>query len=125
MKFIIVLLSLVSVASAVVRDPIDEIVAKVTSRAFESDLSQITPSNEAAVMAKLRQVAYGTRSFTMLGTAMVDRDNARVILIRLGDGPTIEKVVSNFERYDSPSAVGHVPDLLVGARQPLVIPALA
>jgi hypothetical protein len=39
--------------------------------------------------------------------------------------PTIDKVVSNFEKYDSPAAVAHVPDLLVGARQPLVIPALA
>jgi len=60
-----------------------------------------------------------------LGTVVLDPVEAELLLLRLGDTFTIERMIDVYRAYNSMSSWDYVPRMFRNARQPKVIPYLA
>ena len=89
-----------------------------------ADLSLIPPEQKEAVVAKLREIARLNGDYK-IGTTLVSARTADLLLLRLGDKVTIERMIRDYRRYDSLGSWGYDTDSFEYSRQPLLIPYLA
>jgi hypothetical protein len=89
------------------------------------DLSVIPLAQKEAVIARLRETAAMKGGYSLLGTTVLDVMDADLLLLRIGDTFTIERMVQDYRAYDSMASWGYVATKFRRARQPKVIPYLA
>jgi hypothetical protein len=75
-------------------DAEDLVVRLLREAGTSADLSLIDDANRPAMMALLRDIA--TEKVTKIGTVLPNRISARIVLIRLSDPETIQRVVSEY-----------------------------
>lgn len=120
MKVVIFFAALVA---DIVSPATDEKAVELMSRSIKSDLSIVSPSERTAVVARVREVGFG--KLRQIGTASVDRIDAQIVLVRLGDTESIERLMQEYRRYDSMYAWDTIPRIFQVSRQPSVIAYLA
>jgi hypothetical protein len=90
-----------------------------------SDLSIVTPELRPAVVEKMREVARRKGGWVLLGTTTFSPMEADLLLLRLGDKFTIERMMEDYRAYDSRTSWSYVTSRFEYSQQPLIIPYLA
>ncbi len=107
--------------------PVDEetdVVRKLLrEKPWEADLTLVTEQNRDKVFTVLRGIADG--EITQIGKSSMGESDAAMVLMRLGDIPTIERQIAIFREYKGRDAWQHIPQYFEWSRQPLIIPYLA
>lgn len=137
---ILLLLSLVALAAclsngyAATLTPAEEMIVKVLEsgrlsgdrRSFiPPDISLVPPEQREAVIFRLRETAKLKGGNSLLGTVALSTMEADLLLLRLGDTFTIERMVKDYRAYDGMTSWGYVTESFRYARQPKIIPYLA
>jgi hypothetical protein len=89
------------------------------------DLSVIPLAQKEAVIARLRETAAMKGGYSLLGTTVLDVMDADLLLLRIGDTFTIERMIREYRAYDSMASWDYVTRSFRYARQPRIIPHLA
>lgn len=114
--------------------PAEEMIVKVmkSGRVSEDRKSllppdiQLIPANQRdAVILRLREVQKMTGGRELFGTTVVTPVHADMLLLRMGDVFTIEKMIGHYRRYDSAGAWEYMTSVFRAAKQPKVIAYLA
>ncbi|MDQ3623583.1 MAG: hypothetical protein M3463_14010 [Verrucomicrobiota bacterium] len=107
------------------KTPAEEIVCEITSMAgVNTDISNIPAAQRELVIAKLREIATKKGS-VKIGTTLVHPMSADLVLLRLGDQFTIERMIEDYRAYDSRTSWSYVTAEFESSRQPRLIPYLA
>jgi hypothetical protein len=105
--------------------PAEESIIKVLKvGSVSGDLSLIPFEQRDAVIARLRETAQLKKGYSLLGTTLLDPMDADLLLLRLGDTFTIERMMKDYRKYDSMVSWGYVARSFRYARQPKLIPYL-
>lgn len=107
--------------------PADQTLLRVLDTGqVKADLTLIPSDQKADVILRLRQVAAITQGVSMqIGNALVHKETADLLLLRLGDKFTMERMIRGYQTYDSPQAWVYDQEMFERSRQPLLIPYLA
>ena len=88
------------------------------------DISLIPAGQKEGVIARLREIATHHEA-VLLGTASIHPMSADLLLLRIGDKFTIERMVAAYRAYDTRASWSYVAQRFKSSRQPKVIPYLA
>lgn len=97
-------------------------VIDLTAKAIVSDLSLANGEDSATVINKLDEIA--KKKIDRIGTALIGRESAEIVLLRLGYEPAIRRSINEFRKYDV-VAWREVTKRLEWSSQPAIIPYLA
>ena len=124
-RFIAVLLASLCVGlSAELTGPEKSIIKVLETGRVNADLTLIPPEQLEGVIFRLREIA-ARKSDLLLGTTLVDPAGADLLLLRLGDTFTIERMMKDYRAYDSMVSWDYVQTKFERSRQPKLIPYLA
>lgn len=87
-----------------------------------TDLGAVMPQNREKVVERLREIS--RHSTVEFNRAIVDGEGAKILLLRLEDEPTMQRVIEMF-RQSRGRYVGNMANLIRWANQPAMIPYLA
>lgn len=106
--------------------PAEETLLRVLATGqVKADLSLIPPEQKEAVVSRLREIAQQKEGTVEVGTASVHVMTADLLLLRLGDRFTMERMVQDYRAYNSMVSWSYVQTQFEDSRQPLLIPYLA
>lgn len=88
-----------------------------------ADFSLVNDGNRESVVEVLRAIA--DREVTQIGHSSMSARSAEVLLLGLGDIPTIERQIEVYQEYKGRDAWQHIPQNFEWSKQPLIIPYLA
>lgn len=114
--------------------PAEEIIVKVERSGRVSDdrrfvippdISLIPPEQTENVAKRLREIAAKRGGSVLLGTVSIHTMEADLLLLRMGDNFTIERMIKDYRAYNSRTSWSYVIDSFEYSRQPKIIPYLA
>lgn len=98
-------------------------VATLTYKSMDADLSSISPGDRKKTIDLLRK--FRSREIKEVSTIVPNQSGAEILLVRLNDSETIDKMISVYQKYNSRAAWSYIPKTFERAAQPAVIPYLA
>jgi len=106
--------------------PAEETILRVlgTGR-VKADLTLIPPDQKDAVIRRLREIATLKQGSVEIGDTLVHVMAADLLLLRLGDKFTMERMVQDYRAYNSTASWSYDQSQFEYSRQPLLIPYLA
>jgi len=107
--------------------PADQTLIRVLETGqIKADLTLIPPDQRTDIIFRLRRIAAITQGVSQeVGNSIVHKDTADLLLLRLGDKFTIERMIQDYRAYNSPHAWVYDQHLFELSSQPLLIPYLA
>lgn len=91
----------------------------------KADLTLIPPEQKEAVVSRLREIAQQKEGSVEVGNALVHVSTADLLLLRLGDTFTMDRMMRDYRAYNSMSSWGYAQNMFEYSQQPLLIPYLA
>jgi hypothetical protein len=106
--------------------PAEEVIRQLLAEgSVNCDLSVIPPAQKDAVIMRLRETARMRGGYSLLGTTVLDPMDADLLLLRIGDIFTIERMTQDYRAYDSMASWDYATRSFRYSRQPKIIPYLA
>ena len=124
--FVLAIMIGVAISTAAELTKAEALICQVLATGIGSaDLTLILPEHKQGVMQRLREIAAKKSGDIMLGTVSVHTMAADLLLLRLGDDFTIERMMGDYRTYDSMASWSYVTKEFERSRQPKIIPYLA
>lgn len=104
-------------------DEVDDVTLNLFNGSVQTtDLGAVTPQNREKVVERLREIA--RHPSLEFNHAIVQGKGAKVLLLRLYDEPTMQRVIEMF-RTSRGRYIENMADIITWANQPAMIPYLA